>query len=141
MNELNRTDLQNGAAGVDHHTFNELWLLHLSDSALPIGSTAHSFGLETMGESGLLDVGRLQGFLTDYLQESGMMEGTFCVDAHRLACREKATFDDEWTLLNYRLGAYKPARESRMASATLGRRFLSLVAEMTGSTEIRDVVT
>src|SRR6267378_8012745 len=140
MNEWNGTDFRNAGTDVDHHTFNELWLLHLSDSALPIGSTAHSFGLETMVDSGLLDVGRLHEFLTDYLQESGVMEGTSCVAAHRLACREKATVDDEWTLLNYRLGAYKPARESRTASATLGRRFLSLVAEMTGSMEIRDVV-
>src|SRR6266436_3683510 len=103
MNQLNRTDLQNGAAGFDQHESNELWLLHLSDSALPIGSTAHSFGLETMVESGLLDVGRLQEFLTDYLQESGVMEGAFCVAEHRLACREKATFDDEWNSLNNRL--------------------------------------
>src|SRR5882762_8735130 len=141
MNQLNRTNLQNGAAGFDQLEFNELWLLHLSDSALPIGSTAHSFGLETMVESGLLDVGRLQEFLTDYLQECGVMEGTFCAAAHRLARAGKAPFDDEWTSLNNRVGAYRPARESRTASATLGRRFLSLVAEMTGFTEIRDVVT
>ena len=141
MNELNLTALQNAATGSDQHEFNELWLLHLSDSALPIGSTAHSFGLETMVESGLLDVGRLQLFLTDYLQESGVMEGTFCAAAHRLVSPRKATFEDEWNSLNNRLGAYRPARESRTASATLGRRFLSLVAEMTGSTEFRDVVT
>ncbi|MDX6712859.1 MAG: urease accessory protein [Blastocatellia bacterium] len=141
MNELNLTALQNAATGSDQHEFNELWLLHLSDSALPIGSTSHSFGLETMVESGLLDVGRLQLFLTDYLQESGAMEGTFCAAAHRLVSPRKATFEDEWNSLNNRLGAYRPARESRTASATLGRRFLSLVADMTGFTEIRDVVT
>jgi urease accessory protein len=141
MNELNSTDLQHAATIMDQHEINELWLLHLSDSALPIGSTAHSFGLETMVESGLLDVGRLQEFLTDYLEESGVLEGTFCAAAHRLVSPRKATFNDEWTSLNNRLGAYKPARESRTASATLGRRFLSLVAEMTGLTDVREVVT
>ncbi len=141
MNEWNGTDFRNAGTDLDHHHFNELWLLHLSDSALPIGSAAHSFGLETMVESGLLDVGRLQLFLTDYLQESGVMEGTFCAAAHRLVSPRKATFEDEWNSLNNRLGAYRPARESRTASATLGRRFLSLVAEMTGYTEFRDVVT
>jgi urease accessory protein len=39
-------------------------------------------------------------------------------------------FQEHWSALNNRLSAMKPARESRTASATLGRRFLRLVHEL-----------
>ncbi|MBI3696072.1 MAG: hypothetical protein HY238_14675 [Acidobacteria bacterium] len=101
-----------------------LRLLQLSDSALPIGAVAHSFGVETLAADGLLGVESLRGFLEDYLAEAGRMEAAFCRAAHRLA----GGFALEmWIHLNRRLSARKPARESRAASLTLGRRFLELV--------------
>lgn len=96
-----------------------LKLIHLADSALPIGSAAHSFGVELLVAEELVTADTLPKFLQDYLQETGVLEATFCRAAYRA---EKA----EWTPLNRHLSARKPARESREASLALGRRFLQL---------------
>ncbi len=108
-----------------------LELLQLADSALPIGAAAHSLGLEMLVAEEWLDVERLEGFLRDFLMESGALECTFCLRAHRLATRlTPANLSEslaEWIDLNAQLSAFKTARESRQASASLGRRFLQLV--------------
>ena len=44
-----------------------LRLLHLADSAVPIGSLAHSFGLETLVSTEMLAAGDLPNFLHGYL--------------------------------------------------------------------------
>lgn len=107
-----------------------LRLLQLADSALPVGAAAHSFGLETLVAEGWLTVATLETFLRDYLAESGTLECTFCLLGYRLApqlAHDTANdFMPQWLALNARLGAFKTARESRQASATLGRRFLQL---------------
>lgn len=104
----------------------QLYLLQLADSALPIGATAHSFGLETLVAEGHLSVAQLPFFLADYMTEVGRLEALFC----RLAYRLNATtseFEAPWLDLNARLSALKLARESRAASAMLGKRLLQLV--------------
>lgn len=102
-----------------------LRLLQLADSALPVGGMAHSFGVETLAAEGALTVEGVERFFEDYLMEAGALEGSFCRAAHALGAG--AFLEDRWLDLNRRLSALKPARESRLASATLGRRFLELV--------------
>jgi urease accessory protein len=102
-----------------------LRLLHLADSALPIGSLAHSFGLETLVSEELLQVGDLPEFLHGYLQEGGMLEAVACREAFNLVQGDDEVFPAaRWIEINDCLSALKPARESRAASATLGRNFL-----------------
>ncbi len=111
-----------------------LQLMQLSDSALPIGSAAHSFGLETLVAEEQLTVDRLETFLRDYLRETGRQESVFCRAAHRLATEVLISGQSfsgaRWLDLNRSLTARKTARESRAASATLGRRFLQLAIEL-----------
>ena len=93
-------------------------LLQLADSALPVGGMAHSFGLESLVELGFVTPDHLQRFLRDWLAEAGFLDAVYC--AH--ACAQPA----EFAALNLRLAARKPARESREASAAMGRRLLDL---------------
>jgi urease accessory protein len=101
-----------------------LQLLHLADSALPIGAMAHSFGVETLvAEAGLTEAG-LPIFFAEWLAGTGCLEAFFCLAAS--AIRETG----KWTALNAQLSAFKPARESREASLRLGKRYLSLAASL-----------
>ena len=49
-----------------------LQLLHLADSAFPIGALAHSFGLETLVSATQLRPTTLELFLQGYLEEAGV---------------------------------------------------------------------
>lgn len=109
-----------------------LYLLQLADSALPIGAAAHSFGLETLVAEGLLTVAQLPTFFRDYLVEAGASEGLFCRAAYPLGLMvNPVDFEACWLDLNAQLSALKLARESRTASAMLGKRFLQLVYTLT----------
>jgi urease accessory protein len=107
-----------------------LRLLQLADSAVPIGAAAHSFGLETLVAEDMIDAPRLEPFLRDYLEETATLEAVFCRAAHRLGAGDGVSSTTAWLNLNARLSALRPARESRVASATLGRRLLQLVATL-----------
>jgi urease accessory protein len=103
-----------------------LRLLHLADSALPIGAAAHSFGVESLvAESGLSEPG-LHTYFTGWLSGTGCMEAAFCLRACAV------TEQKEWELLNADLSSFKPARESREASLRLGKRFLALATGLIG---------
>ena len=136
---------------------NELQLLHLADSALPIGALAHSFGLESLVARELLGVNGLPEFLRGFLEEAGFVEAVFCREGFRLGSGERSAgsphgheiesaglrrrplhlhessvegFKARWIGLNDRLSAMKPARESRMGSASLGKNFLTAVGAL-----------
>jgi urease accessory protein len=108
-----------------------LQLLQLSDSALPVGSLAHSFGLEALvfDEDIEHDVqscpSSLRLYLEGCLSESLLVDAVFCREAHACALRDTQVFD-----LNQLASALRLARESREASLTMGRRFAVLAATL-----------
>jgi urease accessory protein len=116
-----------------------LRLLQLADSAIPIGAAAHSFGLETLVEDGVVTVGGLTAFLSDYLRETGMLEVSYCLAAHQCAS-EGEGFSAAWLALNMRLDALKTARESRVASTSLGRRFVQLTVDLEYHSRLREAI-
>jgi urease accessory protein len=122
-----------------HNEIAFLRLLHLADSALPIGSLAHSFGLESLVSFGILSVSDLPDFLKNYLQESGMLEAVACREAFHLAVSSNENFPTHaWLKINDQLSAFKPARESRGGSAALGRSFLQAVLALDDYPTLRE---
>lgn len=108
-----------------------LQLLQLADSALPVGSLSHSFGLESVTSEGHVDTPNIYSYLVDLLEEGLLLEAVFCRTAHGLI-RDQIAIQR----LNERLSALRIARESRMASLALGRRFLNLVSALEPSATI-----
>jgi urease accessory protein len=98
-----------------------LRLLQLADSTLPIGGTAHSFGLETLADESVLTPGAVETFLDACLEEAGALEAVFVRRSYK---------GGDLQVLNAELSARKLARESREASLKLGRRFTELVNGM-----------
>ena len=102
---------------------NILHLLHLADSAFPIGAHAHSYGLETLvTEGAVTDTARLRELLRAHLLVA--LARTDLV-ALRWAYELAAARDlNGLGRLDAELSALKPVREWREASAGTGRRLV-----------------
>ena len=78
-----------------------------------MGGAAHSLGLETLVEEGVLNPRNLAEFLRGYLAESGRLDAIFVRRAWR---------GENCEALSAELSARRPARESRDASWKMARR-------------------
>jgi len=112
-----------------------LSLLHFADSAFPTGGYAHSFGLETYCQAGLVR-GRedLERFLEAMIEGSaGPCDATAAVSALRAAaCEDLRTCRE----VDETLEAMKPVKEFREASRQMGRQTLRVAAALTGETRL-----
>jgi urease accessory protein len=108
--------------------------MQLSDGTLPIGATAHSFGLESLAEWDMVRPSGLEAFLESYLQEQAPVDCCYLRAAFAAGRkREKTAF------LCRRLDALRQARESRDASVSLGQRLMMLASGIVPS-DPRDVL-
>lgn len=107
-----------------------LTLVHLSDSALPIGGFSHSWGLETWCLEGRLQLPDSVAQAISQLLEMSVLpqDGRACAIAHQAAqLEDKQSF----ATLNQSLTASRWAPEQREASLQLGARLFRL-AQNTG---------
>ncbi|MBD2103800.1 urease accessory protein UreF [Leptolyngbya sp. FACHB-261] len=107
-----------------------LKLLQLSDSALPIGSYSHSWGLETWVQQGQLSSSdELLAVLRTLLEQSiAPVDGLACAMAYQASANRLGGPD--FIQLNQILTATKWAKEPQRASLDLGRRLVSLAQRL-----------
>lgn len=97
-----------------------LWLLQLSDSALPTGAFSHSFGLETYLQHGVVDgADGFADWLHGYLRQMAYVDAL----AIRLAADAARAGDDERVArVDQLLHASAVPRQIREAGSSMGQR-------------------
>ena len=107
----------------------EAWLavLQLADGLFPAGGFAHSLGLETYVQDGVVtDRAGLEAFVAAHLDGSAGPTDAVGVAAAVGMAREGDV--GSWIALDARLDAMKPVPEAREASRQMGRQTLRVVA-------------
>jgi urease accessory protein len=111
----------------------EAWLaaLQFADGLFPAGGFAHSFGLETYAQDGVVrDRAGLEAFVAAHLEGSaGPADAVAVTVAVRLAAEGRLV---EWIGLDERLEAMKPVPEAREASRQMGRQTVRVAAALGG---------
>jgi urease accessory protein len=109
----------------------EGWLavLQFADGSFPAGGYAHSLGLETYVQDGLVaDRAGLEAFVAAHLEGSaGPADAVAVAAAVRLATEGDVA---GWIGLDERLEAMKPVPETREASRQMGRQTLRVAAAL-----------
>lgn len=110
----------------------EAWLavLQFADGLFPAGGFAHSLGLETYVQDGVVgDRAGLEAFVAAHLEGSaGPADAVAVASAVRLTREADVA---AWIGLDERLEAMKPVPESREASRQMGRQTLRVAAALT----------
>ncbi|MGL5017600.1 MAG: urease accessory protein UreF [Luteolibacter sp.] len=109
-----------------------LWLLQANDTAYPSGAYAHSFGLEELVESGIVQTAAdLERFLQKQILPALLaFEIPFFARAHAAAV---AGDIDELLALDGELDAWRIPAELRDASRRIGSQRLNLLAQLDSS--------
>jgi urease accessory protein len=118
----------------------EAWLatLQFADGLFPAGGFAHSLGLETYAQDGVVrDRAGVEAFVAAHLEGSaGPADAVAVTAAVRLASAADVT---GWIALDERLEAMKPVPETREASRQMGRQTLRVAAAL-GADEVLDAL-
>ena len=118
----------------------EAWLatLQFADGLFPAGGFAHSLGLETYAQDGVVrDWAGVEAFVAAHLEGSaGPADAVAVTAAVRLASAADVT---GWIALDERLEAMKPVPETREASRQMGRQTLRVAAAL-GADEVLDAL-
>ncbi|GAB4210839.1 MAG: urease accessory UreF family protein [Synechococcales cyanobacterium] len=101
-----------------------LFLLQISDSALPIGAYSHSWGIEAAVQHGrLTSAAQVKTYLEGMVRYAGVpLDGQACVLAHHYSRQQDVA---AWFALQQHLSASRWASESHQASLHLGKRLHS----------------
>jgi urease accessory protein len=113
-------------------------LLQFADGLFPAGGFAHSFGLETYVQEGVVtDRAGLEAFLVAHLEGSaGPADAVATATAVRLAGAADLA---GWVALDARLEAMKAVPETRAASRQMGRQTLRVAAATSADAFVADV--
>jgi urease accessory protein len=107
----------------------DFWLLQFNDALFPIGGYAHSYGLETYIQQGIVhNPETAAAYLVAYLEESLLYGDLLCA---KLAMTYAAAHSwEEVARLEETARASKTPRELREAAQKLGSRFVKTVAQL-----------
>jgi urease accessory protein len=110
-----------------------LSILQFSDGLFPVGSYAHSFGLETYAAEGAIrNAQEVECFLLSYLQGSVAPTDVVGALASRRAALSGLCAGKQCMIIDHHLHAMKPAGELRGASCQMGRQVLRVATALGG---------